>query len=184
MNKRLLVFGASNSKKSINKQLAQYASQQLNDFTINLIDLNDFEMPIYSIDRENDTGIPDKARLFKSQIESADGIIISFAEHNGSFAAAYKNIYDWTSRLDKQTYHGKPMLMLSTSPGARGGKGVLEHAKSIYGRICPEHVTFSLPSFHQNFNQEKGITEDEHNNQFHLAIKAFREIMEKSGSPN
>ncbi|TVP44062.1 MAG: NADPH-dependent FMN reductase, partial [Halomonas sp.] len=49
---KVLAFGASNSKSSINKKLAFYAAQQINDADISLIDLNDFEMPIFSEDRE------------------------------------------------------------------------------------------------------------------------------------
>jgi chromate reductase len=95
--KKVLAFGASNSKQSINQQLATWAANQIEDIELKTIDLNDFEMPIYSIDRENTSGIPQQAHNFKRLIMETDGIIISFAEHNGSFSAAYKNITDWTS---------------------------------------------------------------------------------------
>ncbi|MEO0877483.1 MAG: NAD(P)H-dependent oxidoreductase, partial [Bacteroidota bacterium] len=65
MKKKILAFGASNSRNSINKQLASYAAGQLTDATITLLDLNDFEMPIYSIDREKESGIPQLAEQFK-----------------------------------------------------------------------------------------------------------------------
>ncbi|MGB1252044.1 MAG: NADPH-dependent FMN reductase, partial [Candidatus Promineifilaceae bacterium] len=47
----ILAFGASNSRNSINKALVTYAATLINN-DVEIIDLNDFEMPIYSQDRE------------------------------------------------------------------------------------------------------------------------------------
>ena len=63
--KQIVAFGASSSKKSINKDLATYAASLIEDANVLILDLNDFEMPIYSIDYENDHGIPEKAYKFK-----------------------------------------------------------------------------------------------------------------------
>ena len=62
MNK-LLAFGASSSRKSKNKKLASYVANRMAPMEAILIDLNEFEMPIYSEDREQEIGIPDKACL-------------------------------------------------------------------------------------------------------------------------
>ncbi|MDH4309960.1 MAG: NAD(P)H-dependent oxidoreductase, partial [Acidimicrobiia bacterium] len=82
---RVLAFAASNSSRSINGQLVAHATHLLEDgligdVTVETIDLNDFEMPIYSSDRENDTGIPEAAQSFFAKIGSADALLISFAE--------------------------------------------------------------------------------------------------------
>ena len=160
MSKKILAFGASSSIHSINKKFATYAANQLTDVEVTILDLNDFEMPIYSIDREQAGGIPDLAKQFKKHIQNADGIIVSFAEHNGSYTAAYKNIYDWMSRLEGSVWGEKTMILLSTSPGGRGAKTVLEAAYSSYSRGNKNVVAhFSLPSFNQNFSVEGGITD-------------------------
>jgi len=112
MTKKILAFGASNSKASINKQLANYAANQLTEVEVTLLDLNDFEMPIYSIDREQAGGIPQLAKDFKQQIQEADGILISFAEHNGAYTAAFKNIYDWMSGILKAELKGQLLALL------------------------------------------------------------------------
>jgi NAD(P)H-dependent FMN reductase len=172
MTKRILAFGASNSKRSINKRLAEFAANQLEDVAVDLLDLNDFEMPIFSTDKE-EIGIPERAHAFKSHIEQADGIVISLAEHNGSFTAAYKNLYDWVSRIDVHVWMKKPMFLLATSPGGRGGKSVLSHAASLYGFQNKRDIpTFSLPYFHTNFSEE-GITDNVLNAQFSSALDAF-----------
>lgn len=53
MTKQILALGASSSRNSINRQLAAYTAAQIETARVTLLDLNDFEMPIYSIDREN-----------------------------------------------------------------------------------------------------------------------------------
>ena len=76
---KIVAFRASNSKRSINQQLAHFAAHQIENAAVNLLDLNDFEMPIYSIDREKETGFPPEALQFKAHLRESDGIIISFA---------------------------------------------------------------------------------------------------------
>lgn len=114
---KVIAFAASNSKNSINKQLATYAAQQLIDADIEILDLNDFEMPIFSEDREKEFGQPAQAKAFLEKIVQADALIISFAEHNGLYSAAYKNIFDWVSRIDTKVYQNTKTVMLATSPG-------------------------------------------------------------------
>jgi len=77
-------------------------------------------MPLYSEDREKKLGQPDAAKRFFNKIGTADALLISYTEHNGSFTAAYKNLFDWTSRIDPKVYQGKSMVLLSTSPGPGG----------------------------------------------------------------
>ena len=66
--KKILAFGASSSRNSINKQLATYAASLFQDATVEVLDLNDYEMPIYSIDKEKENGIPQLAIDFYNKI--------------------------------------------------------------------------------------------------------------------
>ena len=82
--------------------------------------------------------------------------MISFAEHNGSYSAAYKNLFDWCSRIRKP-FQKKAMFLLATSPGARGASSVLEMAvKSAPFFEGEVKGHFSLPSFNNNFDVEQG----------------------------
>ena len=65
-------------------------------------------MPIYSDDRKRLDGIPEKAYEFKNLIKDSDGIVISLAEHNGSYTAAFKNIYDWISVIEEIVFEEAP----------------------------------------------------------------------------
>ena len=162
MSNNIIAFAGSNSRKSINKQLASYAGSLLKHHSVTVLDLNDFEAPIYSIDREMDSGIPKEILFFQKAIEEADGIIISFAEHNGNFSVAFKNVFDWLSRSNRGVWANKPMLLMATSPGKSGGASVLSTAKTMFGYMQANTVaSFSLPSFQQHFVEGKGITDGE-----------------------
>lgn len=166
MTKKIIAFGASSSKNSINKQLATFTANQFKNTSVEILDLNDYEMPIFSVDKQAENGIHPVAHDFYAKIGSADLIVISFAEHNGNFSSAFKNILDWTSRINAKTFQEKPMLLLATSPGARGGSSVLDIATKRFpfqGGIVKG--SFSLPSFNDNFDAEKGITNEELKNQ-------------------
>jgi len=154
---KLLAFAASSSKNSINKKLVTYAASLLEDVQTEILDLNDYELPLFSVDKEQELGQPALAKNFLSKISDSDGIIISFAEHNGSYSAAYKNLFDWCSRINPKLFQKKPLIFLSTSPGARGGASVLEQAtKSAIFFDGNVKASLSVPSFHDNFDIEEG----------------------------
>jgi len=158
---KILALAASNNKQSINKKLVTYAGSLIDGAEVEVLDINDYEMPIYSVDREEENGIPDLAHAFYKKIGDADALIISYAEHNGSFTAAYKNLYDWTSRIDMKVYQGKPMLMLAASPGPGGGANVLASAKTSAPYFGGEVVAaLSFPSFHNHFDVQVGELTD------------------------
>ena len=153
---KVLTFAATNSRHSINKQLVKFAASKLTEAEIDYVDINDFDLPIYNVDLENDYGIPDCAHAFQSRIEQADAILISFAEHNGNFTVAFKNLFDWMSRIDRSVYRGKAVVMLSTSPGPGGAATVLKLAESAApffdGRVIG---SLSIPSFFDHFDTER-----------------------------
>ena len=158
MNKKIIAFGASSSRRSINKKLATYAGTLLDNADVEVLDLNDYELPLFSIDREDQMGQPELAQAFLKKITECDGIIISFAEHNGSYSTAYKNLYDWISRIQPKVYRDKPMVLLSTSPGGRGGKSVLELALGQVPRFGGQvKASVAVPSFGENFDVEAGV---------------------------
>ncbi|MEN8733775.1 MAG: NAD(P)H-dependent oxidoreductase [Lentimonas sp.] len=171
----ILAFGASTSTQSINKQLASYAANALPDVEVKLIDLNDFTTPIYSVGEEGANGIPDGAKAFVAEIEAADGIIVSLAEHNGSYAAAFKNLFDWGTRHKQKVWSDKKMLLLSTSPGGRGGATVLAAAAGAFPHLGGEVVaTFPLPSYGDNFSTADGIQDEDLKKAFARKLAEFR----------
>ena len=176
--KKIVAFGASSSSNSINKKLATFAANKIPNSQAIILDLNDFEMPIYSEDRDKINGIPEKAYEFKKILKNADGIIISFAEHNGSYTSAFKNIFDWISRIEKIVWCGKPMLLLSVSDGERGAKLVLETAFNRIKRENSETIfKFSLKNFYSTFDIEKGILDAELNKIYKSVLTDFSKVI-------
>ena len=172
--KQIIAFGASSSLKSINKRFASFSAKLIQNSTSKVLDLNDFEMPIYSVDKERINGIPEKAFEFYDILKQSDGIIISFAEHNGSYTAAFKNIFDWISRIEKVVWNHKPMFLLSTSLGERGAETVMQTANARISRESLLKIpVFSLPNFDQNFDKEKGIIDEKLNSRFKKSLHLF-----------
>ncbi len=179
MNK-ILAFGASSSQNSINKKLASFVANLIAPNEAVIIDLNDFEMPIYSEDRELNDGIPEKALDLKKLINESSGIVISLAEHNGSYTSAFKNIYDWISVIEKVVWGDKPLLLLSASDGKRGGLTVLEAALSRFSRQSTYPIPhFNLPNFHENFSDTIGITNHDLKKELDLQITLFNSQLEQ-----
>ena len=164
---KTLAFAASNSSQSINRKLVDYAARLIQtdilpNAAVDFLDINDFEMPLYSFDRENADGIPHQAHAFRDAIGAADALVISFAEHNGGYPAAFKNLFDWTSRIDRDIFQGKPLVALATSPGPGGAGrvlGIATAAAPIFGAAL--RGQFSLPSFNDNFSTETNEVTDQ-----------------------
>ena len=173
MTKKIIAFGGSSSKNSINKKLATYTANLFQDATVEILDLNDFEMPVFSVDKE-ENGFPKEAKNFLDKMEEADFLVVSLAEHNGAYTASFKNILDWTSRINGKVFQGKRMILMATSPGARGGQSVLDIAKDRFPRHDAALVgTFSLPSFYENFDKTNGIINPELKNNLLDIIKSI-----------
>lgn len=153
---KIIAFAGSDSRHSINKKLATYAATLFENAEIDVLDLNDFQMPLFGVDAEVEIGQHPLAKAFLEKISTADILVISLAENNGNYTVAFKNIFDWCSRIGAKVFQEKPMLLMTTSPGARGGASVLEIAKNAFPRYGADiKATFSLPSFNDNFDVEK-----------------------------
>jgi len=172
--KKIIAFAGSNSKNSINKKLAAFAADEVDGVEVEILDLNDYELPLYGIDYEIDHGIPENAQRFLKKIKDSDGIVLSLAEHNGTYATVFKNIFDWMSRIDGKLWSNKPMLLMATSPGERGGATVLEIAKNRFQYMGGNIVAaFSFPSFNDNFSDRK-ITNQELNSELMKKVTIFK----------
>jgi len=182
---KILAIAGSNSETSINKQLVTYAATLFDNAEVEVVDMNDFEMPIYKHQREVESGVPQQAIDFASKIDNADALLVSLSEHNGTYSTAFKNVFDWTSRIKQRAvWNEKPMLLMATAPGGRGGLGVLEAAEKRFplhgGNIVG---TFTLPFFNDNFDKEaQKISNEEKDSELRekvSKISAVETILEK-----
>jgi len=171
--KKIIALGGSTSKTSINKKFAYYTASHIESSDILPLDLNDFAAPLYSIDEEIANGIPKEAKNLVKLIQNADGLVLSLAEHNGNFTAGFKNIFDWMSRYEPKVFANTPILLLSTSPGGRGGASVMSIALERFPRHGASIPSlFSLPSFQDNFVNEE-LTNQELQTELMNQVKLF-----------
>ncbi|API86626.1 NADPH-dependent FMN reductase [Francisella uliginis] len=169
---KVLGFAASNSKNSINNKLVKFVLANISE-DIELLDIKDYEMPIYSIDYETEVGIPHQAQQFLDKLAEFDLILISHAEHNGNYSVFYKNLLDWCSRISTNIFQGKKLVLLATSPGGMGGKNVLEIAEKsaqiFNGELC---FSMPIPNFYDNFENDK-LSNNELKQQLFNNLKAL-----------
>ena len=157
--KKTLAFAGSNSSQSINKKLIDYTSTLFNHSEVKVLDLREYDAPVYSPDLQREKDIPDSVNKLLEEIKNSDAFVISTPEHNGMMTSFFKNLMDWLSRLDRSFFDNKPILLLSTSPGRGGGRRAIQNLEIFLGYFTGNVIgTFSLPSFSTNFNN--GITDD------------------------
>ncbi len=173
--KKILAFAGSNNDKSINHQLVEFTASLFNDAEVNVLDIRNWDVPMYSINMDPDQ-TPEKISTLISLIQESDGFILSSPEHNGGTPAFLKNIIDWLSRRGENIFDKKPLLLMSTSPGARGGSTNLKYlVHSLPYQGATVASTFSLPSFYDHFKE--GEINGEHLGQLKESISEFKEVL-------
>ncbi|MGL6258052.1 NADPH-dependent FMN reductase [Vibrio sp. WXL103] len=170
---KIIAFGASTSSTSINRALATYAANLVEGAEVTVLDISDYQVPLFSEDMEKEIGQAEGAQAFLRDLAQADAYVISFAEHNAHHPAAYKNLFDWSTRIDRAVFKDKPAVYLATSPGPGGGQLVLAAATNsapYFGGNVKASV--SLPSFYDNFDLESGqVTNQDYAEQIAQAMK-------------
>lgn len=131
MQNQLLVFAGSTRQQSFNRKLAQATAAIARDAgaQVTLLELSDFDIPLYNADLEAQGTPADVIRL-KEILWQHPAWVICSPEYNGSYTALLKNTIDWTSSPAQghpdwhdgtRPFRGKVVGMLSASPGALGG---------------------------------------------------------------
>ncbi len=161
---RILFFAGSSRKDSLNKKLADYASTVAKEAgaDVTVVDLNDYEMPLYNGDLEAEQGIPESAKRLKQLFAEHDGFFIASPEYNSSFSPLLKNTLDWISRPHQENeppllaYSGKVAAIGATSPGALGGiRGLVPlrmMLSNIMVTVVPAQaaISFGMKAFDEN----------------------------------
>lgn len=170
---KILAFAGSNSSQSINEIFVKYVANQI-DKEVDVIDIAQYEIPLYGIDYERNHGIPQATKQLNEKLNQYDVLVISANEHNGTVSAFFKNHIDWLSRYDRDFLKNKKLFLLSTSPGRGGAKMSLAYLSEILPRFGAEIVSsFALASFGHHFSKEEGITDDAQRQDFQKALDTF-----------
>ena len=79
------------------------------------------DVPPYNADLDGEA-MPEPVRRLKQAVAAADGLVVCSPEYNYGMSGVLKNAIDWASRPGfKSPLKGKPVLVMTSSPGAVGG---------------------------------------------------------------
>jgi len=125
----ILGFAGSLRKDSYNKALLRAAMKLIPKSTkLEIFDLEG--IPPFNQDLEN--RMPEKVKEFKAKIKAANAILIATPEHNYSIPGVLKNAIDWASRPPgDNSFEGKPVAIMSASPGTLGGARAQYHLRQV-----------------------------------------------------
>jgi len=167
---KILAFAGSARKDSLNKKLLRIAAAgaEAAGAEVTLVDLADFEMPLFNQDLESEQGMPDKTAEFKKLMILHDGFLIASPEYNGAFSPLLKNTIDWASRAENDdepplvAYCGKTAAVLATSPGGLGGMRGLVMLRMLLGNlgviVLPDQQ--AVPNGFSAFNDDGSMSDE------------------------
>ena len=171
---KLLVFAGSTRQQSFNRRLARAAADLARDAGADttLLELSDFDIPMYNADLEA-RGTPADVVRLKQLLWEHPAWVICSPEYNGSYTALLKNTIDWASSPVKgdpvwqdgtRAFRGKVVDMLSASNGALGGLRSQSHLAPLLINLecwlAPR--AFALGQAASAFDEHGALVQDAH----------------------
>jgi chromate reductase len=158
---KILAFTGSLRRNSFNKAALRAAASLLPvGASLEIVDLA--PLPFFNEDLEAE-GIPAVVADFKAKIAAADTLLISTPEYNYSIPPVLKNALDWASRGNDSPLNGKPLAMMSASPGMFGGARAQYHLRQvcvILNLLVLNKPEVFIMSAHTKFDQAGNLTDD------------------------
>ncbi len=77
-------------------------------------------------------GLPPAVQALRAEINAADAVLFSTPEYNYSVPGVLKNAIDWASRPPAHPFAGKPIAIMSASPGLLGGTRAQYHLRQVF----------------------------------------------------
>ncbi len=169
MAAKILAFAGSSRNSSFNYKLvnASATAARAHGAEVTVLDMNDFQLPLYDQDLESKNGLPDPVKRLKELFVAHQGLLIASPEYNSSLSPMLKNTIDWVSRPAEgegplAAYDGKVAGIMAASPGGLGGIRGLVHLRAILQNIgvivVPTQVAVSKA--HEAFDEAGNLTED------------------------
>lgn len=166
---RLSVFSGSSRADSYNQKLANQLASDAGSHgaELTVVNLGEFELPIYNGDLESTDGLPVAAAELKKILQDQSGMIIACPEYNGFMTPMLINTIAWCTRsaeasVDLSAFAGKTVLIAGASPGPGGGGRAVSHLRTLLSGIgaivFPQSLT--IPSAYSAFD-EQGLLKDE-----------------------
>lgn len=155
------VLVGSLRKDSINLKLARAVEKlAVAEMKFNYVQISD--LPLYT--QEFDGNYPAACQRLKKDIEAADAVLFVTPEYNRSIPGVLKNAIDVGSRPPgKSSFLGKPIGIISNSPGPLGGVSAAKHLQNILpgisGPILGQPETY-LNGVGDAFDEKGNLTKE------------------------
>ena len=128
----ILIFAGSVRRGAFSGMLASAASLAIarQGGKPTLVDLADYDAPLYNADIEDRDGIPQSVLDFRRLVATHDGLCLATPEYNGGMTPLLLNMFCWASRPSPTddfgaVFQGKPVALMASSPGRLGGVRVI-----------------------------------------------------------
>jgi chromate reductase len=142
MNKdrKVAVLVGSLRKESFNRKMARaLIAMAQPPLKLEIVEIG--QLPLYNQDFDADP--PPEVPAFKQRIQESDAVLFVTPEYNRSVPGVLKNALDVGSRpYGKSAWNGKPVAVVSVSPGAIGAFGA-NHA------LRQSFVFLNMPALQQ-----------------------------------
>jgi chromate reductase len=137
----------SRREDSLNVALAHHTARVLSARGARpfVVHLDEYDMPLYDGDCEEAVGVPDAAARLHDVLVAADAVVFVSPEYNSAPTPLLKNVIDWVTRVSKRPLEGKPVGLMSATPGPGGGVTGLEVLDVIMRSLRVDRTVASVP---------------------------------------
>jgi NAD(P)H-dependent FMN reductase len=146
---KVLALVGSLRAASINRQIAELATEAAPDGVAVTIFEGLGDLPFYNEDIDNDTHVPAAVTALRAAAADADAALVVTPEYNGSIPAVIKNAIDWLSRpFGDSALKGKPLAVIGGAYGQYGGVWAHDETRKSFGIAGPrvvESIKLSVP---------------------------------------
>ena len=146
---KVLTLVGSLRAASINRQIAELATEAAPDGVAVTIFEGLGDLPFYNEDIDNDADVPAAVTALRAAAADADAALVVTPEYNGSYPAVIKNAIDWLSRpFGDGALKGKPLAVIGGSFGQYGGVWSHDDPRKSFGIAGPrvvESIKLSVP---------------------------------------
>jgi NAD(P)H-dependent FMN reductase len=146
---KVLTLVGSLRAASINRQIAELATEAAPDGVAVTIFEGLGDLPFYNEDIDNEADVPAAVTALRAVAAEADATLVVTPEYNGSIPAVIKNAIDWLSRpFGDSALKGKPLAVIGGAYGQYGGVWAHDETRKSFGIAGPrvvESIKLSVP---------------------------------------
>lgn len=186
---KVLVIAGSARRGALSVQLAQAAAVMLRDSgaQTTMLDLRALALPIYDGDLEAEQGVPPGAAKLRDALRSHDALLLVTPEYNGFPTPLVINAFDWLSRLKADAEvpsglavtSGKPLALLSSSPGPLGGlrsMNTLRQYLTMTFAMLGVPQQYALSRASEAFDEQGGLKDEKSRNAVQGVVAALLKV--------